>query len=515
MPDIDDDERPEVPEPQVLHPPAKRIRSKTSKKASKHPAASASTVDPVIVPSPSPSIAPSLSHPPSPSFLPADYDAVMDEFLPDMSGDYLLPSVGGGYDLATSASDGGAQNSLGLLPYTQTADDDSSGTHGGVVPRPRPIYVGAPFEAERVVGGSPGRASRGTMEVNGYRFPTSGAGFPAPTASFPPPSGLFQAFSRPAGARSSTPFTFGAGSSSDFVLHASTNTSNDAWAGLARGGVSLPSLPSTESSVSLNPKSVPAQKPSALQTFSSALANASSAVPPPQAPRPPRPTPPAVPPPPAIVPTPTAASGAPIPQYIQSRPMANVPTGHRLAPATARRGRGRPSKTPTAPDANNAPSVSAPLPDPPSPAITGDEIDASAPSRTMTAAARAETNRINAEARTLGKQKAVIRGRLGEKELDERNSAATETARRTSARHHNPDGHHDLFITSPVPRSKRTNTNFVNPDGTSRRNTERKRTRAEIAREKEELALAEQLRNGKRKAPARNAASGPSKKKRQ
>ncbi|KAJ7044260.1 hypothetical protein C8F04DRAFT_1250202 [Mycena alexandri] len=516
-----DDEEQETP--QVLHAPPKRIR-----RAKQTPAATTSASSPSF-----PVLPGDTRSPPSPTFLPDNYDEIMTDFLPNYTTSTAAtvdstPSASGtesftlnGYCLNTvnalldfnaqieygqATGSGGderdtlvnAQFTLESLPQTQIPSVGRDGPQS-VLPQPRPIHAGAAFAPDRILGGSPAGARKATVEVNGYNFPTS--------------STLLQRLTTQSTAgASSSQFTFGRGSSSDFHFNAESPSNTQ-----------LPSTPTT--GVSSGRTQAPS-KPSALQAFTSVVIDATAAVTamrdlsvnPTPVPTPPTPAPPitlapSTPPAPVLMaPTPASPniiltpSAPAAPQYIQSRPPANLPKGHHLASAVpktvakkaagGRRARPRTASSPTEPSMSSS-SAAAP-----------GQGAAPTPSATMTAAARAETDRVNREAAALQRQSAATRARA--KAMEEQTEAVAETARRQSARLHNPDGQHDLIVTT-VPRPKRNTTATLNFDGTLRVPKKSMHAALDIGREKEEQEIADKIRNGKRKAPG--AAAGASSKK--
>ncbi|KAJ6556334.1 hypothetical protein B0H19DRAFT_1262406 [Mycena capillaripes] len=187
---------------------------------------------------------------------------------------------------------------------------------------------------------------------------------------------------------------------------------------------------------------------------------------------------------PALPALPTAPSDG-VPQYIQSRPAANVPKGHPLAPATkqrngleaaraarsakaAKKGRGRPRKIPAPAPGPGPVNESAP------PATAPGPVENAAPA--MTDTARAETGRINQEAAAQRKTSAEMRTRA--KALEDKAAADAAQAKLRQAALHNPAGDHDLFVTKARPQRAQIATknfdgsNIIRP---------KKRTRAEMA----------------------------------
>ncbi|KAJ6563504.1 hypothetical protein B0H10DRAFT_2239430 [Mycena sp. CBHHK59/15] len=168
--------------------------------------------------------------------------------------------------------------------------------------------------------------------------------------------------------------------------------------------------------------------------------------------------------------------------YPQSRPWTKAPKGHLLAPKTTAGAtenaakvpgkRGRPCKTPTL--VNTDPAV----PDPAAKVTAntnGDENVVPA----MTAAARAETTRLNREAADQHKMRAELRRReeVRDREAAER-EAAVEAERKCL---HNPAGGADLVITGSRP-GRRSVQPKKNADGTAVV-LPKKRLRAELLTE--------------------------------
>ncbi|KAJ7153905.1 hypothetical protein C8R43DRAFT_1106586 [Mycena crocata] len=305
-------------------------------------------------------------------------------------------------------------------------------------PTPRPMHSGASFQCNRVVGGSPGRA-QSTVVVGGFRFPALSHIQPFQN----PPT-------HPSVSSSSTLFQFAAAATSS-VLSSPPASARDPVT-TPTTTTSLPaSLPSTPSPYPLHP-AAPLSSPSTQTVFTAVVAGVTAA---------------------GTSASPHPVEAAPsVPQYIQSRPMANAPKGHPLAakkavtsrastkkrpptrrnavaarggdgddapviaseedeavlpPAKRQRGRPRTNAAPNAPF-----ELAVPPPPPPPPA--------------MTAAAREESMRIRAEAAELRRQAKEVRAT--EKVMEEREKEA----RRLQENLRNPDGNHPLFVTAARPR---------------------------------------------------------------
>ncbi|KAJ6517933.1 hypothetical protein C8R47DRAFT_1205030 [Mycena vitilis] len=365
-------------------------------------------------------------------------------------------------------------------------------------PAPRPIHRGADFGQNREVGGSPGREGS-FMPASDYR-----------------PSVLFQAFTKPLPPTRSSPLPplwsapLGRGNNFSPPVVRDCGAAFAAFALSARGPPPS-SFPSSEASPSATGLSMPAP-PSTPFSFPSSDASSAASCPSSFFPAPPSipfsfpssspfPTPglnapgPSGTPvqaagfsnrPPGAAAKPSALSvfkttvasataevehertAAPyVPQYIQSRPPANIPKGHPLAPATQKAAekqavmaaqgaqpapaparRGRPRKQ--TPGDENVDVEAVRMEDPaPAPA-------------TMSAAARAETLRINREAAALRRQSAALR--KVEKRRDEKLAAEEKAAERLRASRVNPAGGAPLFVTSARP--KRAMNAGKNADGT-------------------------------------------------
>ncbi|KAJ7654000.1 hypothetical protein DFH06DRAFT_1330100 [Mycena polygramma] len=378
-------------------------------------------------------------------------------------------------------------------------------------PAARPIHRGAIFEQDRVLGGSPGREGS-FMPANDYRpsvlFQAFGKPLPPSRSSpLPPlwsaplargndssPSGsvvrdcgaAFSAFAanarRPppsslpsSDASSSPPLSLPPWESTSFSFP-SVNASS---AALLNPFSSLPAPPSTpfafpssntDSSslfptpgpIALQPSAAPPQaagfsnsvpgvatqrtQPSALSVFKTTVASATAEV--------------------EHERTASTASRY-VPQYIESRPPANIPKGHPLAPATQKAAEKQAEK-----DAKAAQPAPAPARrGRPRKQVPGDEnvaadavrLEEPAPApATMSAAARAESARINREAAALRKQSAALR-RL-EKVRDDKAAAEEKAAERLHASRENPAGGAPLFVTGGRP--KRAINAGKNADGT-------------------------------------------------
>ncbi|KAJ7250115.1 hypothetical protein B0H12DRAFT_1299152 [Mycena haematopus] len=165
---------------------------------------------------------------------------------------------------------------------------------------------------------------------------------------------------------------------------------------------------------------------------------------------------------PVTVPTAAAplAAPAPQPQYIMSRPMANVPKGHPLAPQNTKKSTAKTaSKAKTAPKAKakagDAASKPADVVELPPPALD----ENSAP--VMSEAARIESARIRGEEERMRKERAELRKR--EKAMADKVLALDAEEKRLAALRHNPAGGADLFI---VERPKRAVRATRHADGT-------------------------------------------------
>ncbi|KAJ7604414.1 hypothetical protein DFH06DRAFT_1151182 [Mycena polygramma] len=117
-------------------------------------------------------------------------------------------------------------------------------------------------------------------------------------------------------------------------------------------------------------------------------------------------------------------------QYIQSRPAANIPAGHPLAPATQKA-----AARQAAADLKAAKPVTAP---------------ARCAPATMSAAARTETRCVNREAAVLRRRSAALR--KVEKLCDDKAAAEEKAAERLRASRENPTGGVPLFVTSARPK---------------------------------------------------------------
>ncbi|KAJ6527493.1 hypothetical protein B0H19DRAFT_1084037 [Mycena capillaripes] len=471
------------------------------------------------------------------SYVPPYFDAVM-KTLSDGSGDYDDYEAYNNYDNgfgnldysnasgsrgsmafdgsslgAGSSSDSGSTEfelgssrawSDGDLLWDKEEEDGGLGhfAHTHAVqppcPSPRPIFQGASFDKDRVVGSSPGRAPKAaTMQVDGFNF-----------SPLPQPSALFQAFARGTSRVSSWPSSSGMFGSEKPVPVASLGGTATLITSVDNALPSTALTPTPTPRPSLPPASRPSwldkaasgppppSRPRAVETFASALTNATAAVQPQQVPpvqatpalastptpgaTPAVPTPPApvqVTPAPAATPTPSTTpsttSTAPpplIPQFPASRPMCNPPKGHPLNPATKKKA--------------DAAAAKAAQPDKPPPRPRGrprkvGEPTVSAPGGgEMSAAARAESTRIWREEAQQRKVGAEMRARAKAVEAD---AAAREAAeKRERERLHNPAGDHDLFITGARP--KRAAKAYTNHDGTPII-CPKKRTQAELQKE--------------------------------
>ncbi|KAJ6529576.1 hypothetical protein B0H10DRAFT_2248373 [Mycena sp. CBHHK59/15] len=293
-------------------------------------------------------------------------------------------------------------------------------------PPPRPMHAGAAFTKDREVGGSPGRVPRlGTVEVNGFQFPTTD---------------LFKVFTktptRTPTSASITHLSFGTGSSTSSTSSTSFLLTAEALPAPSIGSISdttsTPPPPSTGPTRSTTPTPAvftnarPNPAPSALNVFTAAVANA---------------------------------------MYIQSRPMANLPRGHLLALSMTR---AEAAKTAKAPAKRGRPRKN-----------TVNTV------RSMTEAAWVEMARINREAR---EQRKVIAETLKRGKAMDAKEAEQEAKEKAEAqRVHNPAGGHDLFITGSRP--KRAVVATKNPDGTDIiRPKKRKRAEISAEEDREMLA---------------------------
>ncbi|KAJ6537890.1 hypothetical protein B0H19DRAFT_1270282 [Mycena capillaripes] len=341
-------------------------------------------------------------------------------------------------------------------------------------PAPRPIHSGATFTQDREVGGTPGRAPQfKTVEVDGFNFPTSEYR----------PSTLFQVFTKTPARSPTSVFGSHPSPSSSSTFQPSTTTStlsrmtslND-WPIHEITNATPPSvLPSTTtlttpaliatpaavppftnrpafSFTNARSRGPPGPRQSALQTFSSAVANATTAV--------------------QLSLTPAldvavSAPTSPAPQYIESHPMANVPKGHALAPvhkprkkaapkkkAQAKR-RGRPPTTAT--PVNNDENTPIPLTRAESAALSAlaappptATSPAAGPALLTGAAARSEAARQRRQDVANRELRADVLQR--EKAMVERTTAAEAEAKHLQALRHNPAGNADLFVTSARPK---------------------------------------------------------------
>ncbi|KAJ6582411.1 hypothetical protein B0H19DRAFT_1229374 [Mycena capillaripes] len=318
-------------------------------------------------------------------------------------------------------------------------------------PAPRPIHSGAAFTQDREVGGTPGRAPQfKTVEVGGFNFPTSEYR----------PSTLFQVFTKNP-ARSPTS-VFGShplpSSSSTFQPSTTTSTlsrmtSLNDWPIHEITNATPPSvLPSTTtlttpaliatpaavppftnqpafSFTNARSRGPPGPRQSALQTFSSAVANATTAV--------------------QLSLTPAldvavSAPTSPAPQYIESRPMANVPKGHALAPVHKPRKKAAPKKKAPAKRRGRPPTTATPVND--------DENTPTPLTRAESAAltARSEAARQRRQDAANRELRADVLQR--EKAMVERTTAAEAEVKHLQALCHNPAGNADLFVTSARPK---------------------------------------------------------------
>ncbi|KAJ6617321.1 hypothetical protein B0H10DRAFT_2218660 [Mycena sp. CBHHK59/15] len=254
-------------------------------------------------------------------------------------------------------------------------------------PPPRPMHVGAAFTKDREVGGSPARVPRlGTVEVNGFQFPTTD---------------LFKVFTktptRTPTLASITRLSFGMGSSTSFLLTAEALPAPSI--GSIADATSTPPPPSTGPTRLTTPtpavftNSCPNPAPSALNVFTAAIANA---------------------------------------MYIQSRPMANLPRGHPLAPSTTR---AEAAKTAKAPAKRGRPRKNTVV-------TTENENTPPTPHENtvpgMTEAARVETARINRREQRKVIAETLKRGKAMDAKEAEREAKEKAEAQRV----HNPAGGH-------------------------------------------------------------------------
>ncbi|KAJ6536261.1 hypothetical protein B0H19DRAFT_1271049 [Mycena capillaripes] len=254
------------------------------------------------------------------------------------------------------------------------------------------------------------------------------------------------------------------------------------------------------------PASSSPAREAALQTFATAVANATAAVQQQNV----------LPPHLVASATPAAAPSATVsaPQFPASRPMANAPKGHPLATAgktqmnAKPKARGRPKKAAVVDvDAGAAATDSVPETQkrsrgrPPKVPRAEEGVPGTG-AGSMSAEARAETARINREAAELRKVGAEMRKRG--KEVEEKAAAADVEAKRRQAALQNPAGEHDLFVTGSRP--KRALLATKNPDGTDMIRP-KKRSRADVAREEDQRIL-----DGFAKQKGKATSSAPPKK---
>ncbi|KAJ7212394.1 hypothetical protein B0H12DRAFT_1079450 [Mycena haematopus] len=146
------------------------------------------------------------------------------------------------------------------------------------------------------------------------------------------------------------------------------------------------------------------------------------------------------------------------PQYIFSRPLANVPRGHPLAPQKTKKGRAKAAPKAARVNENSTPQ--------------------------MSEAARIESARIRGEEARMRKEKAELRKR--EKAMADKAGALEAEEKRLAALRHNPAGGADLFI---VERPKRAVRATRHADGTPIVRPVRA-TRGELAASATQLATA-------------------------
>ncbi|KAJ7657374.1 hypothetical protein DFH06DRAFT_1328186 [Mycena polygramma] len=451
--------------------------------------------------------------------LPEDFDQVMGDPDFDYDDDTASSTFGFSSGFATDEEDPTLPFPRAFAPNFSSAgdmllDEGMDGVQSATMeeasmtrPAARPIHRGATFERNREMGGSPGREGS-FMPANDYRpsvlfqafakplpplrssplppiwssplargnnsSPSAsspivrdcGAAFAAFAASArrPPPSSLpsTDASSSP----SSTPLSLPPLESTPF----SFPSSNPSSAALTNPFSSLPaprstpfSFPAASSSfptpghISPQPSAAPAQavgfsntapgaaaQPSALSVFKTTVASATAEVEHERT---------------------ASAAAAFVPQYIQSRPPANIPKGHPLAPTMQKAAEKQAEKDAQAAQAAPAPARRGR----PRKQGPGDEnvaadtvrLEEPAPA-TMSAAARAETARINREVAALRKQSAALR--KVEKLRDDKVAAEEKAAERLRASRENPAGGAPLFVTSARP--KRAMNAGKNADGT-------------------------------------------------
>ncbi|KAJ7814244.1 hypothetical protein B0H13DRAFT_2684177 [Mycena leptocephala] len=425
--------------------------------------------------------------------VPENFDEILAHMgLPELDSnsdaEFLLANAWDGENADYSGANGSLDDMGGASLMTDAMDAPR--------PAPRPIHAGAPFTADRVVGGSPGRVPQsGTVEVNGFNFP--------PSLDYRP-SVLLQAFKKPTPtplpASPAVGFTFGSSSSPVFASPTPEASRNASITSVVNATVTPPpttastampttasttmpsktTTPSIPSSLSTTPlTAAPAPRPAfsfshgrppprqtaAASLLTSIIADATAAV---HAVTQPGITPPA------------AVPVAP-PQYIQSRPMGNPPkmvpvaraakTKKPTKPSGTGRPRGRPRKNPL-PDPD-LPPADQPLP--PLAAIVTEPV-VPAPALLSGAASRAEAARQRHHGAELRTSQAQALAR--EKEMVEDTEAKRAAAAAEAKRLHNPAGGADLFITGSRP--KRAILAAKNPDGSDIVHTV-KRTREELA----------------------------------
>ncbi|KAJ7862892.1 hypothetical protein B0H14DRAFT_3444378 [Mycena olivaceomarginata] len=332
-------------------------------------------------------------------------------------------------------------------------------------PVPRPMHLGAPFAVDRDVGGSPGRAPRGTVDFTSFSAPDSG--------------------SVPASAARSATLRVTSATCASATVTTPTSPALAASATLT----TLAATPLEPTPTPSTPDEGPPRSAAALAVWNARQRERARTGDP--------------------APTTNGASSTlredPLsspeaPEFPESRPRANVPRGHPLAPVkkvapkkapvkkkAGGRRRGRPRKNGGAVveveeegEGEEEEEVQVPPPPPPPPSSPG------TPASLTGAAAAAESARLRGEEQRLRRDR-TEQLRLS-KDLEKK--AAEAEAVRTRRR--NPAGGADLVV---VTRPQRSRVPARNPDGSP------------IVREAEtDAALLASLKTGKRKADAPAAA---------
>ncbi|KAJ7453519.1 hypothetical protein FB451DRAFT_1373823 [Mycena latifolia] len=392
-------------------------------------------------------------------------------------------------------------------------DDPPSTDWGGMPPPTSPRTAGLIAQSER------GGLATGMENIDPTLYGATQLSFKPPAFEFPTfefpasspyrPSTLFQAFRSPTRSAGTTlpstspPVVFGPNPASSFTLRSPTASVSPTPVGSARNTVSpatptslitssssAPSRPpvtfsNVRTTATTNPSSqhrsptalnstASEERPSALNAFSNVVANATAAV--------------------ALSPPLIAPPAPHIPQYIQSRPLANPPKGHPLDPVTAKKAAAAAAKA-SRPPKPGKPRGRPPKETAPPPAVdeqeSGDELpvaprgrgrprktalplvadndshdgDSLAPTHhpvvtTITMltgpAAAAEDARLRREEAELDRLRAETRQRENQEKEQEKEN------KRLQALRHNPDGDHPLWVTSARPRRNAT---AKDPDG--------------------------------------------------